>query len=606
MSDRTTQRAGRLAVAATFVVTAVIAVFMALQMREASVHDGVYHPVGNDAFYHARRIIDTAGERGFYQFDDTIHVPEGSEITWPWAYDYLLGKALAVWWQVSPDTPAMAFLAPIPTFWLVLNVALFLGIARAAGLSVGLTAIAGLGYALFPFTQILHGIGAIDHHFVEHSFVLAAVLLAMRWLDAPRSQPRAVALALVLGCAPAFHNGLFILQLPFALGLAVAWLRRSELDARATRTFALVLPITTLLVALPSPALASWQFDFTVLSWFHVWVSAAIGCMSWVLASAPFTPRRLMLAVGLSAAWLVPIALASSTGVSFLSGDIALFDRIEETQSPMAVFSNAERRPAYLQLYSLLLVGVPLFIAGFTAWLASTRTPRSAMLAAFSVIGLLLLATQIRLQYFGSFALLLAVPLALQNWRPNLPRPQLAVCVVALAVTALAFQRPLRVQLFSHQNLGLDLEYEIGIELFEDLRALCAEAPGIVLVSNNFGHPARYHSDCSVVANNFLLTPQHEAKVAELDRLWSLSPAALRDTQPTVDYVLFVLADLYLYTDTGLRQSSLEELAGSNPPLAMGLTFETTLPPEYQLIAERPLDDGRAFSAARLFRIQRP
>ncbi len=92
----------------------VIAVFLALQVNSASVHEGVYHPVGNDAFYHARRSIDTAGERGFYEFDDTIHVPEGSQITWPWAYDYLLGQALSAHLALNPDAEPMRFLAMIP------------------------------------------------------------------------------------------------------------------------------------------------------------------------------------------------------------------------------------------------------------------------------------------------------------------------------------------------------------------------------------------------------------------------------------------------------------------------------------------------------------
>ena len=217
-------------------VTTLIAVFLALQVSGASVRDGVYHPVGNDAFYHARRIIDTAGERGFYEFDDTIHVPEGSQITWPWGYDYLMGKLLAARLALDPEADPMRFLAMIPPIAVIANVALFFALAGAAGLSPGLRAVATLSYAMFPFTQLMHGTGAIDHHFVEHGFVLAATLLAVRWAQAPESRARAIALALVLGAAPAFHNGLFVLQLPLLFGLGVAWLRSDALRKEMTLT----------------------------------------------------------------------------------------------------------------------------------------------------------------------------------------------------------------------------------------------------------------------------------------------------------------------------------------------------------------------------------
>jgi len=72
-----------------------LAAFFAMGMLQASYVDQQFIPVGNDAFYHARRILDTAADPNvFYQFDSRIHVPEGSWLVWPWAYDYLLGRLL--------------------------------------------------------------------------------------------------------------------------------------------------------------------------------------------------------------------------------------------------------------------------------------------------------------------------------------------------------------------------------------------------------------------------------------------------------------------------------------------------------------------------------
>jgi len=105
-----------------WLIFSLITVAVAMLYTSASFVDGHYIPVGNDSFYHARRIIDAAiGVRGFYQFDTMIHVPEGSWLNWPWAYDYLLALALrgALW--VRPDVQAMKFLAFVPVFWVFVN-----------------------------------------------------------------------------------------------------------------------------------------------------------------------------------------------------------------------------------------------------------------------------------------------------------------------------------------------------------------------------------------------------------------------------------------------------------------------------------------------------
>ena len=93
--------------------------------------NGGWVPAGNDSFYHARRIIDAAiGARGFYQFDAMIHVPEGSWLNWPWAYDYLLALSLRAALWVRPEMESMKFLAYVPVFWVFINAGLLTLIAR--------------------------------------------------------------------------------------------------------------------------------------------------------------------------------------------------------------------------------------------------------------------------------------------------------------------------------------------------------------------------------------------------------------------------------------------------------------------------------------------
>ncbi len=241
-----------------WLVTGTIAVFMALQIYSAAIVDGHYIPVGTDSFYHARRILDAAiGERGFYQFDNMIHVPEGSWVNWPWAYDYLMARALsfAVW--IRPSIEPMAFLAHVPVAWVFVNMGLLTMIGRQVRLGVALTAIACVSFALLPLTQSLHGVGIIDHHYIELTFVLATVWSGLRFFSGSNQAVDAIVLGIVLGIAPAFHNGLFILQMPVLACVLALWLRRKAPQLRSLLWLAGALITTTLWLSYRLPHFVS-------------------------------------------------------------------------------------------------------------------------------------------------------------------------------------------------------------------------------------------------------------------------------------------------------------------------------------------------------------
>ncbi len=150
-----------------WLVFGLISAAVAMLYTSAAFVDGQYIPVGNDSFYHARRIIDAAiSERGFYQFDTMIHVPEGSWLNWPWAYDYLLALSLRVALSVRPEMQPMKFLAYVPVLWVFVNIGLLTLIARQVHLAAAPTAWGLLVFSLLPLTQNLHGLGLIDHHFI--------------------------------------------------------------------------------------------------------------------------------------------------------------------------------------------------------------------------------------------------------------------------------------------------------------------------------------------------------------------------------------------------------------------------------------------------------
>ena len=130
-----------------------------------------------------------------------------------------------------------------------------------------------LCFALSPLTQFLHAIGMIDHHYIEHTFVLATIWLGLRWFENPASTARAVALGATLGLACAFHNGLFILQLVPLTAVFVLWVRNTAPPRAALRGFAVALLVTTQLILLPSEPYRRLMFEFGLLSWFHFYIA---------------------------------------------------------------------------------------------------------------------------------------------------------------------------------------------------------------------------------------------------------------------------------------------------------------------------------------------
>ena len=93
----------------------------------------------------------------------------------------------------------MAFISYVPVAWIFVNAALFLAVRGAIGLSREMQLLAMLCFALSPLTQLLHAIGMVDHHYVEHTFVLLNAWLGLRWFEQPGDRRRAIALGVALG-----------------------------------------------------------------------------------------------------------------------------------------------------------------------------------------------------------------------------------------------------------------------------------------------------------------------------------------------------------------------------------------------------------------------
>jgi hypothetical protein len=513
-----------------------------------------YLPVGVDSFYHARRILDTAADpASFYEFDNKIHAPEGSLLNWPWGYDYAMGWLLRLAGLVGIPGPPIALLIWIPVAAVPISIGLIVVIARRLSLSAWSTVIAGLCAALSPLTQFLHGVGMIDHHFAEYLFVLASIAFGLKWFLNPHSVNAATALGLVLGIAPAVHNGLFILQLPLLITLFAFWLQDIRLPRRSATYFCATLILGTVAILIPSLPFRLGRFEFYTLSWFHLYVACGTAISVLLLAWLKMTGRNLALLLVAAVALLAPLGRQVVLAQSFLAGTIARLDRIIEMESVLKMASEPRGLVDVSMIYSFLIWLAPFSIAycAFKGW--TERRSGRLFFWVCCVLGLPLLLTQYRLHYFGSYALFLPWLVMVEDlaWR-NLDRRKQVMLVASLAFLMM-YILPIRYQLTSFAEPAADPNFRALRPILGDLQKACAADPGIVLADNDAGHYIRYYTDCSVIANNFLLTKQHEEKIRQIDYLTSLSAKDLPVAAPYVRYILLrpvtigVLKDQFRY-----------------------------------------------------------
>jgi hypothetical protein len=566
-----------------------------------------YVPVGHDAFYHARRILDTVAQPdSFYQFDIKIHAPEGSLLVWPWGYDYLMAGVVRVGLAVGLSTEPIKILLAIPVAAVCLSIGLLILVARRLGLANWLVALAALCMALAPTTQLLHGYGEIDHHFAELICVLAALSAGLAWFREPNVRS-AVALGAVFGLSLAIHNGLFVLQLPFLATLLVGWLQGRQPPRRPTLVFAASLLGATLAVTVPSLPFRLGKFEFYTLSWFHLYVACGTALTA-VLLIWLRPARNTILALGALAIVLVaPLLHEIRIAQSFLTGSLGMLDGIQEMRSPVRL-GREDGAMAVSFFYSFLiwLAPITLLLCLVQCW--RERHSSRLLFWVSSVMGLALLSMQLRMHYFGGFALYLPWLLLLHDYASKHIELRKRAFLLATLALLLAYVPQIRHALIAPIPTAGDMWLPRLHPIFPALRKACAEDPGIVLADATAGHYIRYFTDCSVIANNFLLTQQQFDKVDEVDRLFTLPAAEVPKHAPYAKYVLVRAMSIK-------RQANGEYSFGffgdATPTLATQLLLQPqqATPPGYRLLDEvnfelRYPDRSETFPYARLYKIE--
>ena len=96
----------------------------------------------------------------------------------------------------------------------------------------------------------------------------------------------------------------------------------------------------------------------------------------------------------------------------------------------------------------------------------------------------------------------------------------------------------LRHRLFQIYAPGADLDYAAAIPIYQELARLCETEHAIVLASSDDGNPILFHTECKVIANNFILSDADVQSLNRVDQLMKMSPEGIRKAAPEVRYLL--------------------------------------------------------------------
>jgi hypothetical protein len=577
----------------------------ALSMLGASLVDHQYLPATADSFYHARRILDSVfSGNPVIQFDNRIHVPEGSWLAWPWGFDTVMARITSLFGPFANRDDANRVLMNIPPAAAPIAVALVVNIARQLKLHFVLAALFVVGFAALPTVHGLFRVGNIDHHFAELLWTLGT-LSAGIWFFRVGTPSYAVGVVLgcVLGTSLAIHNSLFILQVPVVLTLGLLWLQGAAFPDRARILgFASALLVITTLVCIPSEPWRRGIFEFYTLSWFHFYIATCVAVFSVLLSRLPRSGRNIAILGLAAAAALIPLFGALSFGSEFVSGELASISDIMEAQSPYEMYRSAGEEMSTRILSWMMWLTGPMLMVNLW-WAFRSRVSELQFVALVGVLGLALMQYQFRFAVFGAASMLLT-PLLLAGFATErFPQRRIGVLLASTLLFGIAFYPTLR-NWQTRWLLSGNQAYTWLRPAFPALKSACDEHPGVVLADIDAGHWIRYHSECSVIGDVFLLTPLHAAKALESARLLRLAPTELLAESRDIRYV-FVRQSTGLFLDeTGRERPDLDKLRSSLPALSRELlATDAKLPPQYRMRAEARTPGGQVY--ARLYEIDR-
>ncbi|MFC1680170.1 hypothetical protein ACFL1S_00025 [Pseudomonadota bacterium] len=534
--------------------------------------DGEIVPLGIDAFYHARRILDTVHDPGaFFQFDDRMHVPEGSWIVWPWFFDWSIAHLVRTLISIFPALDPKLVMVLVPPFWTFINAALLLSIGIQVGLRrVYLFALSAC-YALSPLTLQLHGAGQIDHHFAEQTMMFACLSATLLWMRNTEDPYRAGLLGCILGAAHGIHNGLFLLQAPVLATIFWCWWRGAHIGLKATYSFSASMLLTTLAVLAGSEPFLQLMFRVELLSWFHLYVTFATALLAIFIVRSPRSTRGVAATAFIALFLAIPVLEHVTWGLTFIGSRLEHYETLTEARALVSI-DPVQRIPfeEALQKYTGLVVFLPIvLITSILILFKAGKNSAYVTLAVFTLFGATMMIQQHRFHQFGSFTLYLPVLVAIQRYLYGFRGYRSWVSgLILLLVLGLAYLPSVK-YLRSPISVGGSNDFRYIWPIIEHLRSICADAPGLVLIDRNLAHHVRYFSECSVLANNFVTTKQHFEKVAELDNVLQGSAERDLEFQPDARYLVVIDNPFYGPSMLELLHRESEDLPPAIKPIAV-------------------------------------
>jgi hypothetical protein len=363
---------------------------------------------------------------------------------------------------------------------------------------------------------------------------------------------------------------------------------------------------TTILMVLTSEPFWNGQFSMATFSWFHVYVASSTTVLLIIMSFRPYDLRSGIAFAATGAILAIPASAEILLGTKFLSGQLMMFDRIIETTSPFRMILGDWGLMATLGLYSGLLILVPTLLLAAAYLLATEKRPMHTAFGVLSIFGLTLLLMQYRLNYFGLCFMLAGPFYFLTRYSPSASSKRAMVFLASLAAFAVIYKPPLSGPLFEHHSIAGDHLYQDSRSLFPALQAACANEPGTVTAPAQFGHYIRFHTDCGVIANNFLLTDQHFDKVRLADSMFHLTVNDLRARQPEVRYVFAFLANTYEQHEGKIYLRDIDDIRNENPLLIKELMLSNQSNYAVEILGEVYIDPSaeRKIPLAGVYRLK--
>ena len=345
-----------------------------------------------------------------------------------------------------------------------------------------------------------------DHHYLEHTFVLATVWLGLRWFRRLDDWRSAAALGAVFGLALlGFHTGLFVLQIVLLACAFLLWLRGETLQRRSAAAFSAALLVALQLVLWPSATFRAGLL--------RVRPAVLVPPLRERLHRAVHDLHEPVAVLGAARSHLRRASLgdartARSTTTrrrNFAAGRFSILSEIGEASSVYALATRTVGLAITLSYYSWLIALAPFALALHAYLVVTERKPERLFYSIAVVAGLAMLLAQFRFQYYGFFALVTAPLVALERLRDRFAWHRGATIATALLAVAAAYQPPLRHRLFEMYAPAAEPAYTAALPLFLGLAEHCAAEPGVALAKNDDGNAILFHTRCSVIANNFIL-----------------------------------------------------------------------------------------------------